>query len=157
MLTGPDGTTVCHAAMPATAEGAYSPAQGVPARFAVPGDDPRWRRPLPWVGPVEPYAHPLVLLALGATMTNLCVPVAILWLATRRRFWSMRLLLALPVVVAILLTSFRAMSTLILDRPEMIVPRWWGVLFGVVVVPLVVYRSWLIRPRSYCPWSACGG
>ena len=65
VLTGPDGTTVCHAATPASAEGTYSPALGVPARPAMPGDDPRWQRPLPWVGPVEPYEHPLVLLALG--------------------------------------------------------------------------------------------
>ncbi len=48
-----------------------APPQGVPARPAVPGDDPRWQRPLPWVGPVEPYADPLVLLAVGATMINL--------------------------------------------------------------------------------------
>ena len=49
----------------------------------------------------------------------------------------MRLLLALPVVVAILLTGDSAISSLILDRPQMALPPGWGVLFGVVVVPLV--------------------
>jgi outer membrane protein assembly factor BamB/predicted Ser/Thr protein kinase len=137
VLTGPDGTTVCQAAMPASAEGTHSPAQGVPARPALPGDDPRWQRPLPWVGPVEPYEHPLVLLALGATMTNLCIPAAILWLATRKRFWSMRLLLALPVVVAIILTGYQAMSSLMLDRPQLTVPPGLGALFGVIVIPMV--------------------
>ena len=45
-LTGPEGATVCHAAMPASAEGTYPLAQGMPARPALPGDDPRWRRAL---------------------------------------------------------------------------------------------------------------
>ena len=47
---------------------------------------------------------------MGATVVNVCFPVMLLWLATRRRFWSMRLLIALPVVVAV---SMAGSSTLI--------------------------------------------
>ena len=75
-LTGPDGTTVCRAAMPFSANGAYRPTEGVPARRASLRDDPRWERPLPWVRPVEPYADPLVQVAVAATLINVCIPVA---------------------------------------------------------------------------------
>ena len=93
--------------------------------------------PLPWVGPVEPHAHPLVVLVIGATVVNICLPAGIFWLATRRRFCSMRLLLAVPVVVAILLTSYSAISSVIIDRPQTTVPPWWGRLLGVVLLPMV--------------------
>ena len=119
VLTAPDGATVCRMAMPVTAEWTYLPAQGLAARPAASRDDPRSERPLPWVSPVEPYANPLVQVTVAATLINVCIPVAIIWLATRRRFWSMRLLLALPVVAAILLTSYSTLSSLILDRPQM--------------------------------------
>ena len=124
-----------------------------PAAFR---DDPRWQRPLPWVGPVEPYANPLVQLAMGATLINVCIPLAILWLATRRRFWSVRLLLALPAVVAILLTGCSFLISLIPDRPQPTEPPWWGVLLGVAMLsmsglPIVVYvaalGSALVRRR----------
>jgi hypothetical protein len=137
VLTGLDGTTVCRAAMPISADGAYRAAQGVPATAASLRDDPRWERPLPWGRPVEPFADPLVQVATAATLVNVCIPLAILWLATRRRFWSVRLLLALPVVVAVLLTGYSALSSPVLDRPQTTVPTWWSVLLGVVLVPMV--------------------
>ena len=157
MLTGPDGATVCRMAMPITAEGTYLPAQGLAARPAASRDDPRRERPLPWVGPVEPYADPLVQITVAATLINVCIPVAILWLATRRRFWSMRLLLALPVVAAILLTSYSALSSLILDRPQMTVPRWWGVILSVVLlvmagVPIVAYATAFVLSLVRVRW-----
>jgi hypothetical protein len=135
-LFGPEGTTVCREALPVTPNGMHTPAQGSAARPAVFGDDPRWRRPLPWAVPIEPYLHPVILLAMCATLVNICIPGAILWLATRRRFWSTRLLLALPVVVAILLTGNSAMSALILDSPQTAAPLWWGVLVAIVLVPM---------------------
>ena len=132
-------------------------AQGVPARPASSRDDPRWERPLPWVGPVEPYADPLVQVTVAATLINVCIPVAILWLATRRRFWSVRLLLALPVVVAILLTGYSTLSSLILDRPQMTVPPWWGVFLGVVLlamvgVPIVAYATAFVLSLVRVRW-----
>ena len=137
VLTGPDGATVCRMPVPVTAEGTYLPAQGLAARPAASRDDPRWERPLPWVGTVEPYADPLVQVTVAATLINVCIPVAIVWLATRRRFWSVRLLLALPVVAAILLTGYSTLSSFILDRPQMTVPRGSGVFLGFVLLSMV--------------------
>ena len=137
VLTGLDGTTVCRLAMPISADGIYRAAPGVPATAASLRDDPRWERPLPWAHPVEPYADPLVQVATAATLINVCIPVAILWLATRRRFWSVRLLLALPVVVAVLLTGYSALSSPVLDRPQTTVPAWWGILLGLVLLPMI--------------------
>jgi hypothetical protein len=140
-LTGPDGTTIRRVAMPATTDGTHSPAQGLPARPAVPGNDPRWERPLPWVGPIEPYAHPLVVLVMGARLTNICIPAAILWLPTRTRFWSM-LLLELPVLVAILLTGYSAMSSLILDITVLSMSGLPIVVYAAVLVLSLVRRRW---------------
>ena len=156
-LTGPDGTTVCHAAMPASAQGRDEPARGTPAKPSRAHDDPRWQRPLPWVGMVEPYADPLVQLAMGATLANLCIPLAILWLATRRRFWSVRLLLALPAVVAVLLVGFSALNSLVPDNRQPTEQPLWSVLVGITMfsmggLPIVVYAtafgSALVRRRG---------
>ncbi len=157
VLTGPDGATVCRVAMPISAEGTYRPAQGVPAKPASLRDDPRWERPLPWVRPVEPYADPLVQAGDGRDLINVCIPVAILWLATRRRFWSVRLLLALPVVAAVLLTGYSALSSLMLDRAQTTVPHWWGVFLGVVLLamgglPIVAYTTAFVLSLVRVRW-----
>ena len=106
------------AAMPLSADGAYRIAPGVAAKPAAFHHDPRWELPLPWVGPVEPYADPFMHAALAATLINICIPIALLWLATRRRFWSVRLLLALPAVVAFVLTGYSVLSSSNLDRHQ---------------------------------------
>ncbi len=133
-----------------------SPRPGMPAKPAALRNDPRWERPLPWVGPVEPFANPMVQVAMAATLINVCLPLAILWLATRRRFWSMRLLLALPVVVAILMTGYSALIALIPDKGPPTEPSWWVVLLGVAMLsmsglPIVLYPaalgSALVRGR----------
>jgi outer membrane protein assembly factor BamB len=155
-LVGPDGTTVCRVAMPASAQGPDEPARGTPAKPSALYDDPRWQRPLPWVGMVEPYADPLVQLAMGATLVNVCIPLAILWLATRRRFWSVRLLLALPAVVAVLLVGFSAVNSLVPDRRQPTEQPLWIVVVAITMIsmtglPIVVYAiafgSALVRRR----------
>ena len=157
VLTGPDEATVCRVAMPSSVEETYRAAQGVPAKPAALRDDPRWERPLPWVRPAEPYADPLVQMALGATLVNVCIPVGILWLATRRRFWSMRLLLALPVVAAVLLTGYSTLSSLVLDRDQTTVPSWWGKFVGAVLlvmcgVPVVAYATAFVLSLVRVRW-----
>ena len=158
MLTGPDGATVCRVAMPTTAEGTYLPAQDLTARPAASSDDPRSQRPLPWVDPVEPYANPIVQIRVAATLINVCIPLAILWLATRRRFWSVRLLLALPVVAAILLTGYSALSSLILDRPQLTARALGGGAFlGAVLlvmggIPTVAYGTAVVLSLVRVRW-----
>ncbi len=46
-------------------------------------------------------------------VANVLVPIAILWLASRRRGWSVRTLMALPVAAAVPLLIYRAMEPLI--------------------------------------------
>jgi hypothetical protein len=133
-LAGPDGTTICRVAMPTSADGRYRVAPGVTSRPPTLDVDPRRERRLPWFRPVEPYADPSVQVALAATLINICIPLAILWLATRRRFWSVRLLLALPAVVAILLTGDSALISLNLASPELTETRGLGKSFGVILL-----------------------
>jgi outer membrane protein assembly factor BamB len=107
VLTGFDDATVCRMALPTTPEGAYQPARG---SFVVPRptrDDPRWRRPMPWADEVPGNILTLSYPAFGGiAVVNVLLPLGILRLATRRRFWSVRLLLALPAAVAIPLSVF---------------------------------------------------
>ncbi len=107
-LEGADGSTIGRMALAITAQGTYAPALGVPARPASPRDDPRWERPLPWVAQIEPFADPIVQLAVLATLCNICIPWLIVWLSTRRRVFSVRLLMAMPAAVAIALTGSMA-------------------------------------------------
>ena len=86
---------------------------------------------------------------MAATLINVCIPVVILWLATRRRFWSVRLLLALPVVVAVIMAGS---STLISLSPNNLQPSptsWWGLSLGMALLsisglPFVTYTVALV-------------
>jgi hypothetical protein len=93
---------------------------------------------------------------MGATLVNVCVPLAILWLATRRRFWSVRMLLALPAVVAVLLVGFSAVNSLVPSRRQDTEQPLWLVLLAITMIsmsglPIVVYTaafgSALVRRR----------
>jgi hypothetical protein len=111
--------------MPTSADGRYRMAPGVTARPPARDNDPRRERRLLWVRPNSIYDDPFIQAIVGATLVNVCLPVMLLWLATRRRFWSTRLLLALPVVVAV---SMAGSSTLISLVPNDLQtsPTSWG-------------------------------
>jgi tRNA A-37 threonylcarbamoyl transferase component Bud32 len=107
-LTVDHDATICTLVLPTTPDGGFEPAQGTPAPPGLTRDDPRWMRPLPWSRPSAGLLPDqfLVLVLGGLALINLVVPLLILKLATRRRVWSVRMLLALPAVVAIPMTSF---------------------------------------------------
>ena len=109
LLTADDDTTICSLVLPTTPEGGYEPARGTPVPLGLARDDPRWARPLPW-STAEPRPDPpwLFLGLAGLALINVVVPLLILRLATRRRVWSVRMLLALPAVVAIPMAVFLA-------------------------------------------------
>jgi len=114
LLTGPEGATVCRMAVRTSAEGAYQPARGDPVKPSLIRSDPRWERPLPWAIERNRNPHPVAYLALaGIALIDVVVPLAILWLATRKRFWSLRMLLALPVVIAIPLGVYLTLKRLL--------------------------------------------
>ena len=102
-----DDATICTQVMPTTPEGGFEPAQGTLAPPGLARDDPRWMRSLPWLRGVGVVLAPRFVLALGGlALINVVVPLLILKLATRRRVWGVRMLMALPVVVAIPMTAF---------------------------------------------------
>ncbi len=75
-----------------------------------PGADPRWQRPLPWVALVDvTEILKLVLLA----VVNLAIPLGLLKLAARRRPWTMRVLLVLPLAAAVPLYGLHVFEPLL--------------------------------------------
>jgi tRNA A-37 threonylcarbamoyl transferase component Bud32 len=102
LLTTDDDATICSLALPTTPAGAYEPARGTPMSLGLTRDDPRWARPLPWSSGGGGLIPLLVFVGMAGLATiNVVVPLLIVRLATRRRVWGVRLLLALPAVVAI--------------------------------------------------------
>ncbi len=105
VLDSREGATVCRLSIPTSGEGTYLPPHAVAALPARAADDPRWERPLPWVWSGPPHRQPLLQLLLAGTLINVGAPLLIFWLATRRARRSVRLLLALPAMVAIAMTG----------------------------------------------------
>ena len=107
MLTTDDDATICSRVLPTTTDGVYEPARGTLVTPGLTRDDPRWARPLPWSRAAGGLIPLLVFLGMAGLATiNIVVPLLIVRLATRRRVWGVRLLLALPAVVAIPLATF---------------------------------------------------
>ena len=97
------GATVCRVAMRTTPEGAISEARGAIVQPGLAVDDPRWARPLPWVkkltGALGPWGQ---LAASGLAMVCVVLPLLIVRLARgRRRFYTIRALMGLPVAAAL--------------------------------------------------------
>jgi tRNA A-37 threonylcarbamoyl transferase component Bud32/outer membrane protein assembly factor BamB len=107
VLAGPDGTTACRLALPTSADGSMQPGHGesvIPARFP---DDPRWDRPLPWSASIPTNPQPASYLSVAClALINVAMPLGILWLATRHRVSRVKLLMALPIFVAIPVATF---------------------------------------------------
>ena len=103
--------TICRAAMPATPAGRLAPAVGRPVPPDLAVDDPRWTRPLPWVDPILYTIGPERFLAfVELALTNVVAPLVILWVAARRRPWTLRLLMALPIAAAVPLSVFQTVE-----------------------------------------------
>ncbi len=153
------GRTVCRQVLPATPEGDYQRPSGslVPAG-QVP-DDPRWTRPLPWTGPVRRVAAPSWVFALvGLALVNVVLPIAMLRLAARRRPWTIRLLMMLPLAAAVPLCCYLAVEPLMPVQVEPL-PPYPRLLFalatlaGLPVVALAALAGWgLVRLR----WKRLG-
>jgi PQQ-like domain len=97
------GATVCREALRTDARGMIAAARGTVVKPGPVSGDPRWSRPLPWAtrlrGPLGPWGF---LTAAGLGCVNLVLPLFILRLVRgRRRAFSMRGLMMLPVVAAI--------------------------------------------------------
>ncbi len=156
LVYNPAGLTIVRSAMATTPAGVPAPPIGDPVPRGLADGDPRWTRPLPWTGLILYTIGPNGLLAfVGLALINVAVPLGLLWLAARRRPWTLRLLMALPVAAAIPLTVFQTVEPLI---PAEIGSRAvssrlgfaLGTLAGVPIVVLAAAIVWYLvrrRPR----------
>ncbi len=109
--------TVCRTALPVLSTGRTAPPRGTPVLPGLARDDPRWARPLPWIEPIRHTIGPRgFLAAIGLALVNVAVPIGILRLAARRRPWSLRLLMAMPIAAAVPLAVFQARETLLPEQ-----------------------------------------
>jgi hypothetical protein len=101
--------TACRVPHSVDSMGMYAPPRSTAIRAGLYHDDPRWMRPLPWMKWQGYLFGPQRLSSVAAlAFLNMVVPLAILRLAARRRPWTVRLLMAVPVAVAVPLTVFLA-------------------------------------------------
>ncbi len=140
VLDSREGATVCRLSIPTSGEGRYLPPHGVAAPPAHAANDPRWERPLPWAG----LSHRIPLLYFLLAGINVGAPLGIFWLATRRGTWSLRLLLALPAMVAIPITGLSWFGRLLftgagpnLDRQRLLLVA----VVSLMGVPLLAYAG----------------
>jgi hypothetical protein len=129
-------------ALPTTPSGVFEPALGSRVKPGLARDDPRWARLLPWTSGIAGSIGPPALLALGGlVLVNVVVPLAILHRTARRRPWSLRLLMALPVAVAVPLTALLTPEPLIPARldPWPSSAKLLFTLGTVVGLPVVVF------------------
>ncbi len=106
------GATVCRMAMATDLEGTFTGRTGTLAQPASEVDDPRWRRPLPWLrwlkGAVGPWGF---LGAFGLALINVGVPVLILRaVCGGRRIFRMWVLMMVPIVATVPLMVFVTFS-----------------------------------------------
>jgi hypothetical protein len=148
--------TVCRFALPTTPRGNYVPPSGARPPPGLARDDPRWTRRLPWTNLMAAQTARTGLLAVvGLALVNVFLPLGILRLAARRRPWSLRALMALPVAAAVPLSAFLALEPLIpIPTPPAPLPSSpltlfvLGAVAGVPVVFYVVLAGWsLVRRR----------
>ncbi len=133
-------------------------APGVTARPPTLDDDPRREQRLFWVRPYPIYNEPIIQAAIGATLVNVCIPVMVLWLATRRRFWSVRLLLALPVAVGVIIAGSSTLISLIPDYLQPSPTSWWDLVLRVAWLflsglPVVAYTVALALAIVHRQWK----
>ena len=83
-----------------------------------------------------------LLAVVGPGSANVFVPDTLLWLAARRRPWSLRVLMALPVAAAVPLTAFQAVEPTPVPPPSAPLPSSPLALFALgsaAGVPLVAF------------------
>jgi len=149
------GATICRAALRTASSGAYEPPRGDRVQHGLARDDPRWTRPLPWTTGVASSFGPMGFVTIfGLTLVNVVVPLVILRLAARRRFWSVRLLMALPVAAAVPLSVFLAVEPVMPALPDPFPSSArllliLGTLAGIPVVAYVIMAALTLLRRRW--------
>jgi hypothetical protein len=149
------GATVCRVAMRTTNEGSLAAPLGTPVQRGLAAGDPRWTRPLPWLRWLRGVFGPWALLAaMGLAVLNVVLPLLVLRLARgRRRFYTIRALMSLPVAAALPLIVYLtvvpslppSLSPLLASDTRMFIT---GTLVGLPVVLCVAWAcACLVRLR----------
>jgi hypothetical protein len=126
-----------------TTRGDYKPPAGALVPPGIVPDDPRWTRPLPWTGPVGLVIAPAVASgAIGLALVNVMLPIALLRLAARRRPWTIRLLLMLPVAAAVPLCTYLAVEPLLPAKLDPL-PPYPRLLFALATVASIPVAAWM--------------
>ncbi len=157
IITHPQGTTVCRSAMPATSAGTLAPPRGTATPPGLARDDPRWTRPLPWTNPILRLVDLRGFLAvIGLALVNAVVPIGLLRLAARRRPWTIRLLMALPVAAALPLWVFQTVEPLIPTQIGVtpVSTRLVFVLGTLTGLPIVLYAVSIVANLFRRRWKA---
>jgi hypothetical protein len=157
LITSRSSPTTCRYALPATPGGDYAPPGGDRVPPGLASQDPRWTRPLPWTEPlVRTIGLKRGLAMVALALVNVAVPLGVLWLAGRRRPWTLRVLMALPVAAAAPLAVFQAIEPLlpveIAARP--VSSKVAFVLATLAGVPIVTYGAAVLSGAARLRWKA---
>jgi hypothetical protein len=156
LLSESGDATICRMALHTTPDASFPPARGTPIEHALGADDPRWIRPLPWNNTITGIWLLVLAGVTALALFNLIIPATILKLATRRRFWSVRLLLALPVVVAIPMAILVAMRSDFAHEVDIV--SWLERILALMVIslaglPVICYAGMVGQSIVYQRWS----
>ncbi len=149
LVTPRESATICRRALPTSPRGDYLPPTGALVPPGLARDDPRWTRPLPWTGPILRTPGPSGLLVVtGLALVNLALPIGLLPLAARRRPWTIRLLMLLPVAAAVPLSALLAVGPVIPLPDDTRLSFTLGTLAGLPVLSWAALAGWsLVRLR----------
>lgn len=164
LLGGSGSETICRIAEPTYSHGRPQSAPALPVARLDGRTDPRWRRAFPWASE-RGHTIPILYLALaGFAALNCGLPLAVIWLATRKHFWSLRLLLAIPAAVAVPLTVYVTIQRLL--PPQSLPPAFRSLPFlpfvamalaGLPQLGFVVVLVWTIAERRWRRLAILGG
>jgi hypothetical protein len=102
---------------------------------------------LPWTKFIPGLLGPASLLPMsGLAVINVFLPLAILRLAARRRPWTVRLLLAVPVAAAIPLTAFVTLEPTLREQSDGLAlsPKVQFALGTLAAIPVVLYAATIV-------------
>ncbi len=137
-------STVCRSALATTVKGACAPPSGARVRPGQARNDPRWMRPLPWTTVfAERVGLKTSTVVVVLALVNVVLPLATLRLAARRRPWTIRLLMALPLAAAVPLCAVLTLEPLLPARALVLPINVKGqlVLGTLAGLPVVVYLT----------------
>ncbi len=151
---------VCYQALPATATGKFAPPHGKPVPPGLARNDPRWTRGLPSRDPLRAVTGATTILTVvGLAFVNVAVPLLVLRLAARRRRFTMRVLMALPVAAAVPLMALLTVEPIFAARsdPWIASAKLEFAVGTLVSLPILAYAAVACLGLVARRWKGLGG